>query len=112
MRAARDADPGPYVVPAGILAEIAWVTEQTLGLDVLQRFLLDLAAGSYFLDCGERDFPRIGYLTQRYADLRLGFADAAVIACAERHGGRVLTTDRRHFLVVTRGEGTIAVIPD
>jgi predicted nucleic acid-binding protein len=42
--------------------------------------------------------------------LPLGSADAAVIACAERHGGRVLTLDRRHFGVVER-EGTISLVP-
>jgi predicted nucleic acid-binding protein len=35
-----------------------------------------------------------------HVDLPLGFADAAVIACAESKGGRVLTLDRRHFDVV------------
>jgi len=31
-----------------------------------------------------------------YVDLPLGFPDAAVIACAERSGGRVLTLDLRN----------------
>ena len=35
---------------------------------------------------------------------------AAVIACAERHGGRVLTNDRRHFPIVARGERSIIVV--
>lgn len=35
---------------------------------------------------------RIGELLGRYADLRLGLADACVIACAERYGGRVLAS--------------------
>jgi predicted nucleic acid-binding protein len=39
----------------------------------------------------------------------LGFADAAVIACAERRGGKVLTYDQRHFSVVAR-EGTIQIV--
>jgi hypothetical protein len=47
---------------------------------------------------------------RRYRDLPLGFADAAVIACAEDNDGRVLTFDRRDFDVVSR-EGTIAVQP-
>jgi predicted nucleic acid-binding protein len=47
----------------------------------------------------------------RYADLPLGFADASVIACAERHGGRVLTLDLRHFGVVA-GEGRLTLIPE
>ena len=39
---------------------------------------------------------------ERFADLGLGFARAAVIACAERNGGRVLTFDRRVLQVVAR----------
>ncbi len=30
----------------------------------------------------------------RYAELPLGFTDAAVVACAERNGATVLTFDR------------------
>lgn len=112
MKAARDADAGPYVVPSGMLAELAWMTEQPLGARVLLEFLLDLANGSYLLDCGDKDFHRIHHLVLRYADLGLGFVDSAVIACAERHGGRVLTCDRRHFPVVARGERSITVIPE
>jgi hypothetical protein len=37
-------------------------------------------------------------------------SDAAVIACAERSGGRVLTFDLRDFGVVA-AEGTITVLP-
>ena len=111
MKAARDADPGPYIVPSGILAEIAWMTERTLGVSVLAAFLLDLADGSYLTDCGDQDFRRVRQLVERYADLRLGYADAAVVACAERHGGRVLTCDQRHFSVVARGERSIIVVP-
>jgi predicted nucleic acid-binding protein len=107
---ARDADPGPYFVPAGILAEVAYMIEANLPLRGLLELLVDLASGAYTVDCGDVDFPRIGELVGRYADLSLGFADAAVIACAERHAGRVLSSDRRHFDVVSR-EGMIAVVP-
>lgn len=112
MRAALDVERRPWIVPAGILAEIAWMTETTLSSTVLELFLLDLETGGYVLDCGEGDFPRIRTLVRRYADLPLGFADSAVIACAERSGGRVMTTDRRDFDVVARGEKTISVVPE
>jgi predicted nucleic acid-binding protein len=49
-------------------------------------------------------------LAARYADLPLGVADAAVAVCAERHGGRVLTLDRRDFDVVA-GEARLEVLP-
>ena len=109
-RSALLEDPGPYVVPAGILAEVAYMIEQRLGLPVLDLFLADLESGAYTLECGEGDLPRIRGLVRRYADLPLGFADAAVVACAERRGGRVLTLDVRDFSVVSR-EGTISILP-
>jgi predicted nucleic acid-binding protein len=112
VRAALDAEAEPWIVPAGILAEVAWMTETNLSLEALDKLLLDLETGGYTLDCGEDDFRRIRELVWRYADLPLGFADSAVIACAERSGGRVLTTDRRDFDVVARGERTIAVVPE
>ncbi len=105
-------DPGPYLVPAGILAEVAYLVERRLGTEVLEEFVLDLEAGGFTLHCGEEDLPRIRDLVRRYADLPLGFADASVVACAERDGGgRVLTLDRRHFGVVAR-EGRITPLPD
>ena len=111
--AVRDAlarDHGPHIVPAGILAETAYLVETRYGVRVMDSLLADLEAGVFTLDCGERDIPRIRALADRYADLPLGFADAAVVACAERNGGAVLTLDRRDFGVVAR-EGTITVLP-
>ena len=105
-----DADRGPYLVPAGILAEVAHLLERRLGPQVLDAFLLDLEQRAFTLECGEEDLPRARELISRYADLPLGFADAAVVACAEGSGGKVLTLDRRHFATVAR-EGRISVLP-
>jgi len=107
-----EADRRPYFVPMGVMAEIAYVLENRVGTHAVFEFLGDVRRGSYVLDCGDDDIPRIDTLIRRYADLRLGFSDAAVIACAERHGGRVLTLDRRHFPVVARGERTITILPE
>lgn len=110
MVAARDGDRGPYFIPAGSLGELAYMVEANLGVRALTSLLGDLERGAYALDCGEQDLARIQVLVTRYESLGLGFSDAAVIACAERHGGKVLTADRRHFDVVA-GEGKIAVLP-
>lgn len=108
--ASLEADRGPYAIPTGILAECAYLVERRLGAVVMDTFLADLEEGAFLLDCGEEDVPRIRELVRRYADLPLGFADAAVVACAERNGGTVLTLDRRDFGVVAR-EGAITVVP-
>jgi predicted nucleic acid-binding protein len=103
-------DPGPYLVPAATLGEIAFLVEERLGIRVLDLLLADLESGAYTLDCGEADLGRARILVERYEDLSLGFVDAAVIACAERSGGRVLTFDLRDFGVVA-AEGTITILP-
>jgi uncharacterized protein len=110
-------DPGPFIVPAGILAEIDWALHTRIGdatsaRRVRDAFLEALQSGGLLLDCGEHDYRRIQQLTTRYDDLRLGIADSAVVACAERRGGRILTTDLRHFAVIARGEKTIRVLPE
>jgi len=103
-------DRGPYLVPAGILAEIAYMVEERLGARALESLLLDLESGGLTLECGEEDLPRIRELVRRYEDLPLGFTDASVVSCAERNGGKVLTLDLRHFGVVA-GEGRISLLP-
>jgi uncharacterized protein len=110
VRSALLGDRGPYLVPAATLGEVAYLFQRELPPAVLDAFLDDLLTGGFTLDCGERDFPRVRELVRRYADLPLGLVDAAVIACAERNGGRVLTLDLRHFGVVAR-EGTISILP-
>jgi len=90
-------DGGPYLVPAGIMAEVTYMIDARLGDRVLDAFLGDLEEGAFILDCGENDLPRVRELIIRYRDLPLGYADASVVACAERHGGLVLTFDLRHF---------------
>lgn len=96
-------------MPAAALAEVGYFIERDHGPRILAAFLDDIIEGAYSVDCGERDWLRIRELVIRYADLPLGLADAAVIACAERNGGRVATLDVRHFGVVAR-EGTFQIV--
>jgi predicted nucleic acid-binding protein len=93
-----------------VLAEVGYMIETRLGSRVLGLFVEDLEAGAYQYECGAEDLPRIRVLVARYADLPLGLSDAAVIACAERSGGRVLTLDQRDFSVVAR-QARITLVP-
>ena len=104
------ADPGPRLIPDGLLAEVTYLVEARLGHQVLTIFLDAITQGGYQLECSQPDVGRIRVLVERYRDLPLGFADAAVIACAERRGRQVLTLDLKHFGVVAR-EGTIEILP-
>jgi len=101
---------GPLIVPVGILSEVSCFIEGWSGHSALKFFLEDIQGGVYSLHCGDADIDRVLELVERYRDLSLGYADATVIACAERHGGRVATLDHRHFGVVAR-EGTIQIVP-
>lgn len=104
------ADPGPYLLPAWILGEIAYFADVRMPPAAAEAFLSDLESGAFVVECDEADTPRIRALVERYRDLPLGIVDAAVIACAERNGGRVLTLDLRDFAVVAK-EGKITVLP-
>lgn len=109
VRAALVADGGPFLIPALIMAEAAYVIEQRIGPGALDALLDDIETSAYELDCGQADIPRLRELVARYADLPLGLADAAVVACAERNGGRILSVDR-DFMVIAK-EGKISVLP-
>jgi predicted nucleic acid-binding protein len=90
------------VVPAGILSEIAYMVDRRVAPIATMGFLSGVLSGESMLDCGDADLARIVELMHRYRDLPLGFADACVIACAERNGGQVLTFDRRDLEIVAK----------
>ena len=69
--------------------------------------LLDeVVRGAYQLDSfSAEDVERAGQIMKRYADLRIGLADASVVVLAQRHGTLdLLCTDERHFRSL-RGPG-------
>jgi predicted nucleic acid-binding protein len=62
----------------------------------------DLASGNFHLEWGaDEDLERANALNRQYRDLRLGLADAVVLAVAERLRARTIATlDLRHFAAV------------
>jgi uncharacterized protein len=100
----------PTVVPVGILAEVDEVLGRRLAPAASLAFLETLQTGETLLDHGDLDLPRITTLMTHYAALPLGFADAAVVACAERNGGIVLTFDRDGLQGISR-DLPITLIP-
>ena len=100
----------PTVVPAAILAEVDRVLAGRLGPSATPLFLRGLELGQTLLDCGDRDVPRIRQLMTRFAELPLRFADAAVVVCAERNGGVILSFERAALDAVAR-EVPVSVLP-
>jgi predicted nucleic acid-binding protein len=101
---------GPTVVPVAILAEVAHVLDERLGPIATLGFLRGLEQGDSLLDCGDADVPRIRELMARFTEPPLGFTDAAVVACAERNGGQVLSFDRTALEAVAR-EVPVSLVP-
>ncbi len=107
VRAVIRQDSGPYLIPAAALGEIAYLVEERLGANTMDVFLSDLSSGAFTLHCGEEDLQRARQLARKYVDLPLGFTDAAVAACAEANGNRVLTLDLRDFSVIAKEAGLV-----
>jgi predicted nucleic acid-binding protein len=83
-------EPGPFIVPIAVLAEVdAVLAGRSAG--AMTHVLGSALDGSLLIDVGESDLSRIAGLMADATGLRLGFADAAVAACAERTGAPVLT---------------------
>ena len=106
VRALFEADPGLWVLPWSILAEVDYMLGSHVGPGAQDAFIADLADGALEVDWGSpADLPRAHTLHTRYRSLRLGLVDAVVIATAERvHAKAIATLDLRHFgAVAIRG---------
>ena len=90
------------LVPSPILAEVDYWLSKLGGLRAWADLAADISGGAYrLIHPSEADLIRAAELELVYADLKLGFVDASIIALAERlNETRIATLDRRHFSVV------------
>jgi predicted nucleic acid-binding protein len=107
-RAALERSRQPTVVPAAALDRITHVAANGVGARAARAFLQGVVEGETLLDCGDLDLPRVVELLVRYEEVRLDLAAAAVVACAERLGGGVLSFDER--LCAIAGDGLIELV--
>ncbi len=93
------------ILPTPTIPEIDYLLGKHLGSEAQRNFVAKLGDGDFFLvDLPPTGYRRVAELHRRYADLRLGFVDAAIMAIAEHLGiGRIATLDRRHFGAVQLG---------
>jgi predicted nucleic acid-binding protein len=97
----------PLVVSPYVVAELDYLVATRLGVDAELGVLNELGGGAYHLaQLTADDLRTIAAIVERYADHRIGVADASLVALASRHRTRsILTLDHRHFTVLRPLEG-------
>ena len=90
------------IIPAQILCEIAYLTNDRLGGLAERAFLRGLFDSDWAIEpMNGTDLARSLELLELYASADLGFVDAATVAIAERLDiRRIYTLDRRDFALV------------
>jgi uncharacterized protein len=93
---------GSRVVPAPVLVEFDHLAARELDRRAVTALIDEVRDGSYRIeDLTGSDYQRVGDLLRTYADLRVGFVDAAVLAIVERlREPKLATLDHRHFAVM------------
>jgi predicted nucleic acid-binding protein len=96
---AQDA-PDLIIAPVTVLPEVTYLLHTRLGEAAELAFVQSVAAGEIEIeDLRRADLTRSGEILRRYPEI--GFADATIVAIAERLKiDTIATTDRRHFASV------------
>ncbi|MBC7813792.1 MAG: PIN domain-containing protein [Burkholderiales bacterium] len=89
-------------LPQTTLAEVAYLIGREGGNLAVWQFLSELPTSKYRLVALDPDdLMRTAEILKQYADARLDFVDATVMAVAERMDiSRILTLDQRDFSIV------------
>jgi predicted nucleic acid-binding protein len=89
------------IVPAPILPEVDWLCRHSPA-GRFSEVIEQIRSGAFQIEELETaDYARVGELLTTYADLRVGFVDAAVLAVVERlREPKLATLDHRHFSVM------------
>lgn len=87
------------LLPSPVIPEVDHLLGHRISRQARATFLAGIADGHYLVTDLPRDsYARVVELDRQYADLDLGFVDAAIVAIAEHlQLTRIATTDRRHF---------------
>ena len=97
---------GPLLISPFVLAELDYMILTRMGQGRELALLGEVARGAYRLEYfSEEDVAEAMEIVERYADFRIGLADASNVVLANHHDTLdVLTLDERHFRTL-RGPG-------
>lgn len=92
----------PIYVPQSVLNEVCFLLTHSGGNRATASFLNRLPDMKYrLISLDTQDFRRPSEILNRYADSRVDFVDAAIVAIAERlEIIRILTLDQRDFHII------------
>ena len=93
---------GVIYLPQTTLAEVMYLLTREAGNSVAARFILTLSDTKYRIEpLTAEDIQRSGEIVLQYADSRVDFVDASIMAVAERRNiTQILTLDNRDFRMV------------
>lgn len=96
----------PRVISPFVLAELDYLIATRVGHQAQMALIEEVARGAYQLELfPSEDVGHARRIMERFADQRIGLADASVVVLANRHRTlELLCTDERHFRVL-RGTG-------
>jgi predicted nucleic acid-binding protein len=106
---------GPFLLSPFVLAELDYMLGARHGQAAQLAMLGEVADGAYDLaEFSRTDVEAAADVIRRYADLRIGLADASIAVLAERHQTvDVLTFDFRHFRAMFGpGRRPFRLLPD
>jgi predicted nucleic acid-binding protein len=104
----------PLLLSPFVLAELDYLLMHHIGQRAQAALLEEVARGAYQLEAFvAADIARARQVIERYADLRIGLADASLVVLAERYNvTEVLTLDERHFRAIRAvGRRRFRVLP-
>ena len=92
----------PLIVSPYVVAELDYLVASRLGVAAELAMLRELAGGAWDLPAmAADDLSQARSVIERYADQRIGVADASNVVLATRYRTRtIVTLDRRHFDVL------------
>jgi predicted nucleic acid-binding protein len=96
----------PRILSPFVLAELDYLIASRVGHQAQMALVDEVVRGAYQLELFAReDVGHARRVMERYADLRIGLADASVVVLANRHRTlELLCTNERHFRAL-RGPG-------
>ena len=87
------------LLPQTVLAEVAYLLGRDAGISTVVAFLRGMADSRFnLIGLINSDVERVAKILEKYADSRIDFVDASVMAVAERYSiTTILTLDQRDF---------------